>query len=190
MSPIDPARRAPSPDIAPPLQAFQEAAQTWPSAGVHDAACAKAQFGPAPLTADGVIWIRDKVETTAMEAAFGESMAQAIARELALQPAPERPILASDVHRAVELGETSRHALAGVDFGTRLRLGAVVDGPEFHRIAQDLGVNSSRLTPQVRQAIDARMGDRFEQARLAGQSPVPVAKAEKWLRIDLLPLTM
>lgn len=126
----------------------------------------------------------------ALQAAFGVSMAKAIERELALDRVCARPLRAREFRRAVELAEAGRPALAGVDFGTRLRLGAVVNAPGFRQIARDLGLTGSQLTPQARHAVDARMAQRFERARLAGLSPVPEATAEKWLRSDLSLLTM
>ncbi len=126
----------------------------------------------------------------ALQAAFGTSMARAIARELARGRVCARPLRGGEFRRAVELGEVGRPVLAGVDFGTRLRLGAVVNAPGFRRVAQDLGLTGRQLTPQARHAVDARMAQRFERARLAGLSPVPEATAENWLRSDLSLLTL
>lgn len=126
----------------------------------------------------------------ALQSAYGNSMAKAIAGELALHRVRARPLRGTEFRRAVELGEAGRPALAGVDFGTRLRLSAVVNAPGFRQIVQDLGLTDTQLTPQARHAIDVRMAQRFERARLAGLSPVPEATAEKWLRSDLSLLTV
>ena len=84
---------------SPPLQDLLQVVQTSP---------------PSP-TDPSALFIQ------ALRQSFGDKMAAAIARELNLSPAGGHCLRASDIDRAVEIGEVARLALQGVDFATRLQ---------------------------------------------------------------------
>lgn len=197
MSPLHPVLPAHPLRPSPSLEAFQQAAersaQFPPNA---DGPANPAQFGPGPGGTPGVTWVQPLAgeDTTgmfiqALGQSFGEEMGHAIARELDLKPAPGHPLSVHDVHRAIEIGETGRPALEGVDFGARMTHSALADGPGFRRAADALGVDPARLDPATRHSIDTRMADRFARAAQAGLAPVPLAQAEEWLQSELIPLT-
>lgn len=194
MSITDPVLLAPVTRSLPPLQVFQNAAERGPELSADALQGGLAVFGPPPAGKPGVTWIRPSNDATgmfieALRQSFGPGMGDAIARELALQPAPGQPLMADDVHRAIALGEASRPALAGVDFGTRMQHRATVNAPGFLRAAAAIGLAPDQVDATTRQEIDARMCVRFDQANAAGHSPVSGSTAEKWLQDELLPLT-
>ncbi len=87
------------------------------------------------------------------------------------------------------MGESARTALRGVDFCTRLTHSASAGGPGFRRVALGLGLDPGDIDAATRRSIDFRMAYRFDSAAEAGQSPVPLSKAEEWLQNELLLLT-
>src|SRR5690606_21349419 len=56
--------------------------------------------------------------TDALARSYGQGIASAVARELNLDK--PGPLTAATVNRAIDMAQTSRHALDGVDFALRL----------------------------------------------------------------------
>jgi hypothetical protein len=137
-----------------------------------------------------VAWVAPNVDTTTMftEALarnYGQGIASAVSRELGLEPSPGKPLAARSVATALDMAETSSHALSGVDFMTRLAVSAVNGAPAFQQACADTGLLPSALDANRRTLLDQAMQARFEHAAQAGQSPVALATAASWLR-DLL----
>lgn len=127
------------------------------------------------------------VDTTALFAralahSYGQGIASAVSRELGLEPKPGKPLSARTVAAALDMAETSSHALSGVDFMTRLAVSASGNTPVFHQACVDAGVAPSSLDAARRGALDDTMQVRFDQAARSGQSPVSLATAAGWLR--------
>lgn len=134
-----------------------------------------------------VAWVAPNVDTTAMFAqalaqSYGQGIASAVSRELGLEPNPGKPLSARTVAAAIDMAETSSHAISGVDFITRLALSACGNTPAFHQACGDAGVAPDSLDAARRAALDASMQARFDQAAQAGQSPVSLGTAAGWLR--------
>ncbi|HLU14385.1 MAG TPA: hypothetical protein VKZ71_00980 [Burkholderiaceae bacterium] len=119
--------------------------------------------------------------TQALENAVGPGLANAIARELNLAPAPGKPLSARTIERAAAMAETGLQALEGVDFLTQLRLSARNATPDFARVCLKAGVGGHQLNADMRQRIDDMLGQRFQLAAQGGHVPVPADKAEQWL---------
>ncbi|NMK50021.1 hypothetical protein [Achromobacter sp. Bel] len=137
-----------------------------------------------------VAWVAPNVDTTAMftEALarnYGQGIASAVSRELGLEPNPGKPLSARAVATAIDMAETSSHALSGVDFLTRLATSAVTGAPAFQQACADAGIAPSSMDANRRAAIDQAMQARFDDAAQAGQSPIALGTAASWLR-DLL----
>jgi hypothetical protein len=137
-----------------------------------------------------VAWVAPNVDTTGMFAqalarSYGQGIASAVSRELGLEPNPGKPLSARTVTLALDMAQTSRDALSGVDFMTRLALSATNDAPAFQQACRDAGVAPSDLDAGRRGALDQAMQARFDQAAESGHSPVSLATAAGWLR-DLL----
>ncbi len=134
-----------------------------------------------------VAWVAPDVDTTAMFAqalahSYGQGIASAVSRELGLEPNAGKPLSARTVAAALDMAETSSHALSGVDFMTRLAVSASGNTPAFQQACADAGVAPSSLDAARRGALDDAMQARFDQAARSGQSPVSLATAADWLR--------
>ncbi|QVQ24846.1 hypothetical protein [Achromobacter deleyi] len=137
-----------------------------------------------------VAWVAPDVDTASMFAqalaqSYGQGIASAVSRELGLEPNPGKPLSARTVAAAIDMAETSSHALSGVDFMTRLATSAAGNTPAFQQACNDAGVAPSSLDAARRTALDQAMEARFDQAARSGLSPVSLATAAGWLR-DLL----
>lgn len=137
-----------------------------------------------------VAWVAPDADTASMFTqalahSYGQGIASAVARELGLEPSPGKPLSARTVATAIDMAETSSHALSGVDFMTRLATSAAGNSPAFQQACSDAGIAPSSLDTARRSALDQSMQTRFEQAARSGQSPVSLATAAGWLR-DLL----
>ncbi|WZB74541.1 hypothetical protein WJ972_28855 [Achromobacter insuavis] len=73
------------------------------------------------------------------------------------------------------MAQTSRDALSGVDFLTRLALSATNGAPAFQQACSDAGVAPASLDAARRGALDQAMQARFDQAAQSGQSRSPWA---------------
>ncbi len=179
MSPLRPVLPAqPVRHAAPPAQPFSQ------SAGTSEGSTAQGLAGPAQAlrgTAGMVIQV--------LQQAFGNTMGEAIARELGLDPASSPPMQAWEVDRALGIGQTARSALQGVDFGSRLVHSARADGPGFRRVSESVGLDPRHIDDSTRREIDARMDAKFNQATAAGQAPVPLTQVREWLQKELIRLT-
>ncbi|MFC4297799.1 hypothetical protein ACFO0J_07065 [Castellaniella hirudinis] len=134
-----------------------------------------------------VAWVAPDVDTTrlfteALAHSYGPGIAQAVARELGLEPSPGKPLSARTVAQALDMAQTSSQALSGVDFVTRLDCSASAQGAGFKAACQTLGLDPSNLDPQRCQDIDQAMQQRFDQAAAQGRSPVAPETAQDWLR--------
>ncbi|WP_238891461.1 hypothetical protein [Achromobacter insuavis] len=138
------------------LEAFAKAAESGQDVYV-DVAGEKLQVLGMGTTPGGrsVAWVAPNVDTTAMFA------------------------------QALDMAQTSRDALSGVDFLTRLALSATNGAPAFQQACSDAGVAPASLDAARRGALDQAMQARFDQAAQSGQSPVSLGTAAAWLR-DLL----
>ncbi|MGY6268563.1 BspR family type III secretion system anti-sigma factor [Achromobacter denitrificans] len=173
------------------LDAFAKAAEGGQDVYV-DIAGGRLQVLGTGATPGGrsVAWVAPDVDTTAMftqtlAQSYGQGIASAVSRELGLAPNPGKPLSARTVAAAIDMAETSSHALSGVDFMTRLATSAAGNTPAFQQACKDVGVAPSGLDAGRRAALDQAMEARFEQAARSGQSPVSLATAAGWLR-DLL----
>ena len=75
------------------------------------------------MTPDGraIAWLDPSIDTArhfmdALGDAFGERASVQTARELALAPAPGKVLPSALVHRAIDMAQTAKTALEGVDF--------------------------------------------------------------------------
>jgi len=132
-----------------------------------------------------VAWVAPDDDTMRMFAdalarSFGNGIASAVTRELGLDRAG--PLSAGTVNRALDMAQTSRHALDGVDFALRLSCLATTGSDAFNDACIQVGVDPASLTHAQRHAIDDAMRERFEQAAEQGQSPVSPDTARAWLR--------
>lgn len=121
------------------LEAFAKAAESGQDVYV-DVAGEKLQVLGMGTTPGGrsVAWVAPNVDTTAMFAqalarSYGQGIASAVSRELGLEPNPGKPLSARTVAQALDMAQTSRDALSGVDFLTRLALSATNGAPAAAR---------------------------------------------------------
>lgn len=136
-----------------------------------------------------------EVDTTAvfvasLGRAFSPGIQAAVVRELGLVPRPGESLESAAVLQAIAMAETSRKALEGVDFMTRLMFGAAIQGTGFTQACAALGVPPGTVGAQQRTAIDARMQKRFDEAAQQGQAPVAPALARQWLQAELAALKL
>lgn len=173
------------------LDAFAKAAQSGEDVYVDIAGETLRVLGVGSTPGGrSVAWVAPNVDTTGMFAqalarSYGQGIASAVSRELGLEPNPGKPLSARTVTLALDMAQTSRDALSGVDFMTRLALSATNDAPAFQQACRDAGVAPSGLDAGRRGALDQAMQARFDQAAESGHSPVSLATAAGWLR-DLL----
>ncbi|MFM9895182.1 hypothetical protein [Achromobacter xylosoxidans] len=173
------------------LDAFAKAAQSGEDVYVDIAGETLRVLGVGSTPGGrSVAWVAPNVDTTGMFAqalarSYGQGIASAVSRELGLEPNPGKPLSARTVTLALDMAQTSRDALSGVDFMTRLALSATNDAPAFQQACRDAGVAPSDLDAGRRGALDQAMQARFDQAAESGHSPVSLATAAGWLR-DLL----
>lgn len=180
------------------LESFRAAAQTheavritlngnsWDVQGV----------GNMPNSGREVAWVQASEGSTAdtasvfvqaLQGSFSAGISQAVARELDLAPRPHQQSLSSrTVLQALDMAETGRQMLTGVDFLTQLHFSATNRGQGFVQTCTILGVDASGLSQSARAQIDTQMGQHFAQAQAAGQTPVSENQATQWLR-GLLP---
>lgn len=147
---------------------------------------AQGEMGSASGGARSVAWVRDDVDTTSMfmqalAESQGPKLSSAIAASLGLEPAPGKPLSSRAVQQALDMAQTGRQALAGVDFMTRLEHSAVAGGAAFRQVAAKAGVDPASLSGAERARIDEAMAARFDTAAQAGDA-VPPATATGWLR--------
>lgn len=169
----------------PTLQAFQEAAAENGDVYLDGERLIVLGSGQTPQGRQ-IEWVAPTGDATsaltrALEGAVGPGLANAIARELDLAPAPGKPLSARTIERAAAMAQEGKQALEGVDFMTQLRLSASNATPDFVRVCQQAGVAAHQLDNTTRSDIDDMLGKRFQQAAQTGQSPVPPEEAEQWL---------
>lgn len=165
------------------LDAFAKAAQSGEDVYVDIAGETLRVLGVGSTPGGrSVAWVAPNVDTTGMFAqalarSYGQGIASAVSRELGLEPNPGKPLSARTVTLALDMAQTSRDALSGVDFMTRLALSATNDAPAFQQACRDAGVAPSNLDAARRGALDQAMQARFDQAAEAGHGPVSLATA-------------
>lgn len=142
------------------LEAFAKAAESGQDVYV-DVAGERLQVLGVGATPGGrsVAWVAPNVDTTEMFAqalarTFGQGIASAVSRELALEPNPGKPLSARTVAQALDMAQTSRDALSGVDFLTRLALSATSGAPAFQQACADAGVAPASLDAARRSSLD------------------------------------
>ncbi len=121
---------------------------------------------------------------------FSPGIQAAVVRELGLVPRPGEPLESAAVLQAIAMAETSRKALEGVDFMTRLMFSAAIHGTGFTQACAALGIPPEAVGAQQRAALDARMQKRFDEAAQQGQTPVAPALARQWLQAELADLKL
>lgn len=134
-----------------------------------------------------VSWVATDEDTlvmfsSALALAYGTGIARAVAKELDLHAAPTTSLSARVVTRAVDMAETSRHALQGVDFLTFLSWSARADTAGFRQVCHDTGVSPDQISGTLRATIDESMQQRFASAAQSGKAPVSAHTAQEWLR--------
>ncbi|CUI80767.1 Uncharacterised protein [Achromobacter xylosoxidans] len=133
------------------LDAFAKAAQSGEDVYVDIAGETLRVLGVGSTPGGrSVAWVAPNVDTTGMFAqalarSYGQGIASAVSRELGLEPNPGKPLSARTVTLALDMAQTSRDALSGVDFMTRLALSATNDAPAFQQACRDAGVAPSGL---------------------------------------------
>lgn len=140
-----------------------------------------------------VHWVKADSQTAAMFAdalarTYGSGIASAVTNELGIQH-NDGLLSRHTINKAIDMAETSRHALEGVDFALRLDYMAGSNSAAFLAVCADTGINADELVPQQRQDIDAAMEQHFQEAARAGQSPVTPETARGWLTALLSSLT-
>lgn len=137
-----------------------------------------------------VAWIEPETDSTsafvgALEQSFSQGIRASVVRELGLDAAPGKPLSSRTVMQAIDMAQTSRQTLQGVDFLTQLTLSAVGQSSGFKDVCQASGIPPSAVDAKQREAIDAAMQMRFEAAAREGASPVSMQTAKDWLREEL-----
>ncbi|WP_241076938.1 hypothetical protein [Achromobacter xylosoxidans] len=141
------------------LDAFAKAAQSGEDVYVDIAGETLRVLGVGSTPGGrSVAWVAPNVDTTGMFAqalarSYGQGIASAVSRELGLEPNPGKPLSARTVTLALDMAQTSRDALSGVDFMTRLALSATNDAPAFQQACRDAGVAPSGLDAGRRGAL-------------------------------------
>lgn len=172
----------------PSLEKFTEAAKAGQDLYVNINGEQRQILGLGSTPAGrSVAWLAPDVDTTSMFTqalahTYGPGIASAVARELGLLPNPGKPLSSRRVEAAVDMANTSRHALSGVDFLSRISTSAMGNTSVFQQACRDRNLDPAMITPEQRQRLDQAMQTRFEQAYAAGHSPVPLATASQWLR--------
>lgn len=185
-------RLSPADAIArPTLEAFQQAAKEgdWVHMSRDGTQWKVLATGTTP-SQRSVAWIEPEADSTsafvgALGQSFSSGIQASVVRELGLDPAPGKPLSSRTVMQAIDMAQTSRQTLLGVDFLTQLTMSAVNNASGFHGACQAMGLSGSAFDAQQREAIDAAMHKRFEAAAAQGQSPVPAQTAREWLREEL-----
>lgn len=176
----------PSPG-SPQLDAFTQAAQAGGDVYISVAGEQLQVLGTGTTPGGrSVAWVAPDVDTVSMfsEAlarTYGNGIASAVSRELGLSASPGKPLSARTIELAVDMAQTSRHALDGVDFATRLACSASTGSAVFLSACSQAGIDPASVDAQKRQVIDVAMQQRFDQAASAGESPVSLATARTWL---------
>jgi len=182
MSTIDPAS---TPTGRLGLSAFAEAARQDDGARLVVAGESLRVLGTGTTPAGrNVAWVAPDdrtvaLFTNALAEAYGNGIAGAVSRELGL--ARNGTLSAATVNRAIDMAETSRQALEGIDFALRLSCLAGTNSEAFRAACTEADVIPDHLDSSRRDAIDDAMRLRFEQSQQAGASPVSPDTARAWL---------
>jgi len=134
-----------------------------------------------------VPWLAPDIDTTSMFTAalaqtYGPAIVDEISRQLGLVPAPGKPLSSRTVVAAVDMADTAKQALSGIDFVSRLCTSATADTPIFQQACRDSQLDPSSISPAQRESLDKAMEARFEHAASVGESPVSLTVAGQWLR--------
>ncbi|MBV7485187.1 hypothetical protein [Bordetella sp. BOR01] len=182
---IDPVTHSLSSTIA--LDAFSKAAQAGGDVYISIDGQALQVLGTG-TTASGrsVAWVAPNIDITSMFSqalanTYGNGIANAVSRELGLTATPGKPLSARVITQALDMAQTSRQALEGVDFATRLASSASMNSPLFLDACARAGVPADSLTAAQRQHIDSAMQRRFDDAASSGQTPVAHDTVRGWL---------
>ncbi|WYX20016.1 hypothetical protein WJ973_00485 [Achromobacter xylosoxidans] len=137
------------------LDAFAKAAQSGEDVYVDIAGETLRVLGVGSTPGGrSVAWVAPNVDTTGMFAqalarSYGQGIASAVSRELGLEPNPGKPLSARTVTLALDMAQTSRDALSGVDFMTRLALSATNDAPAFQQAVATPAWRPPAWTPRA-----------------------------------------
>jgi hypothetical protein len=86
------------------------------------------------------------------------------------------------VHQALDMAQTGKQAMAGVDFMTQLEHSAVAGGVAFTRAASALGIDPASLSTDTRAMLDRQLQARFDTA---SETPVQAETAAQWVTAHL-----
>jgi hypothetical protein len=182
-------RIAQPPDVSGlSLDAFSEAARTGDSVQVSVDGRSLQVLGTGTTPGGrSVAWVAPDADTAslftqALGQTYGHGVAALVARELSLTPGPGKPLSAHTIERAVDLAQTKRSVMDGIDFVTQLGFSAHSKGADFLAVCRQAGVPSDSLDTAARQRIDAAMQQKFDQAHQSETQPVDPATARGWLR--------
>jgi len=133
-----------------------------------------------------VAWVAPDSDTAtsfmqSLSHTYGTALSRTIERELGLMPNPGKPLSSRTVEQALDMANTARSALSGVDFVTALAFSAQSGSAAFRAACSEANIATDALTPQQKSVIDQDMSSRFERASAAGESPVSPAAAHTWL---------
>lgn len=177
--------------VPPTLEAFHQAAQKgdWVHMSRDGTQWKVLATGTTP-SQRSVAWIEPEADSTsafvgALGQSFSSGIQAAVVRELGLGPAPGRPLSSRTVMQAIDMAQTSRQSLSGVDFLTRLTVSAVNNPSGFQAACAAEGLSAEIFDSPQRASIDAAMQKRFEAAAQNGSSPVLPHVAQNWLREEL-----
>ena len=117
----------------------------------------------------------------ALEKAYTQGIRDAVVKTLALLPSPSQPLASHVVHQALEMANSIKQSLAGVDFLTTLTYSAKLDSGLFQSVCRDEGVDPATLGAAQRAQIDDSMAQQFAEAARLGMIPVAQTSARAWL---------
>jgi hypothetical protein len=120
--------------------------------------------------------------TRALATTFGDSITQAVMRELGMGAASDRLLTASDIDAAVAACGTSMLAISGLNFASHLLMSARADTPAFRTCADRLGVATQVLSDEDRAAIDLAFDREMELATSGGRDGVDLRDAGSLMR--------
>jgi hypothetical protein len=177
--------------VLPTLEAFQQAAQKgdWVHVGYDGAQWEVLATGATPSPRSVALMPPEADSTAAFVGALSRSFSAdilaAVVAELGLGPAPGQPLSSRTVIQAIDMAQTSRLSLDGVDFLTRLTVSTVNNPSGFQAACVAEGLSEDAFDASQRAAIDVEMKKRFDAAGAAGSSHVPQVVAQGWLREEL-----
>jgi hypothetical protein len=116
---------------------------------------------------------------------YGASIARAVAEEMDFRVYDSEPLAGSQVDLAIDMASHASTALAGVRFGIRTELSAVIGGARFQGLAVDAGIDLETLDRRTRAQIDAEFWRLLESRSAAGAGAMRARSADA-LMLEIL----